>query len=465
MTVAVADDVQPLSSYLAEAIASPQTALPQQAADAVRAAIADCMGVLVAGAREPAVARMRDVVLRGGGGDEARWLPDGRRCSARDAALINGVAAHILDYDDVGLDGHPTAVLLPAILAEGEALGCDFAAVLRAYVTGYETWAVLRATARVPLHGVGWHPSSVFGAVAAAASCATLHQLDAEAAGHALGLAGGASGGLMANFGTLAKPLQTARAAEAGLLAARLAANGTTGNVAMFDCDGDFSRLFAGGASMRPIEAFGRGRWAILSDPIGFKAYPLCFAAHRLVDAALDLRARGVPMEEVERVTAYLGRIPSEVLHACAPGTPLEAKFSAEFAVASALLYGPVTLEHLDPKSLDDPTLRALMQRVERQTTDAIGEEPPHAPADRIVLHLRGGATVSSVEVRDAPGSRRRPMSRDQAEAKFVGNAAPSLGEGAATMWFNRLLELKPGDPITAALSPPIVPQSVGAAA
>src|SRR5688572_33237771 len=108
--------------------------------------------------------------------------------AASEAALVNGVAAHALDYDDVALRGHPSAALVPAILAVGQELGSTGAQMLDAYVAGYEVWANLVRREKDVHHIKGWHPTGIFGAIGAAAACAVLRKLEAKEAGYAIGL-------------------------------------------------------------------------------------------------------------------------------------------------------------------------------------------------------------------------------------------------------------------------------------
>src|SRR5688572_26215598 len=131
--------------------------------------------------------------------------------SASEAALIMGVAAHALDYDDVALRGHPSAALVPAILACAQELGSSGAQMLDAYVAGYEVWAELVGREADMHHMKGWHPTNIFGAIGAAAACAVLRKLDARKAAYAVGLGASQSSGLMANFGSMAKPFHAGR--------------------------------------------------------------------------------------------------------------------------------------------------------------------------------------------------------------------------------------------------------------
>jgi len=207
-----------LTRRLAAAVAGLRDAdIPAAAAAVARRGLADCLGVMIAGSAEPVVAHAAAALAPFAAGP-ARLIPGGAACSAREAALINGIAGHVLDYDDVALDGHPSAVLVPALLAAAgdAATGADF---VRGYVAGYETWAMLWAASAHKLHSLGRHPSSQFGPLAAASGVAALWRLSVTQTANALGLAAAQASGLTVNFGSMAKSFQLGRAAEAGLLA------------------------------------------------------------------------------------------------------------------------------------------------------------------------------------------------------------------------------------------------------
>ncbi|RYF55901.1 MAG: MmgE/PrpD family protein, partial [Comamonadaceae bacterium] len=151
------------------------------------------------------------------------------------AAYVNGVTAHALDYDDVALSGHTSTVLVPAILAEGHRLGISGLEALRAYVVGYEVWAELVAREPDPYHLKGWHPTGVFGTVAAAAAVAYLNKLSEADTRQALSIAASMASGLVANFGTMTKPLHAGRAAACGIDAVRLSVLGLTSAPDVFE--------------------------------------------------------------------------------------------------------------------------------------------------------------------------------------------------------------------------------------
>lgn len=128
------------------------------------------------------------------------------------------------------MDGHPSAVLTPAILAEGWSLGVSGSEAIAAYVAGYEVWALLQEIEPGHLHERGFHPTAIWGAIAAAAACARLNRLMVEETRNAIAVAASLAAGVVANFGTMTKPLHVGRTAQAGVLAARLAKSGFIGS-------------------------------------------------------------------------------------------------------------------------------------------------------------------------------------------------------------------------------------------
>ena len=168
---------------------------------------------------------------------------------------------------------------MPAVLAEGERLGASGRELIAAYVAGYETWGELASRDADKHHGKGWHPSAVFGAVAAAAAGARLAKLDAGRTAHALAAAASMAGGLTANFGSMMKPLQVARAAQSGLIAARLAAKGFTASPDALEHRSGFLNAFSPAGRVRTDDAI--ADWHILKNGLNIKRYPglLCVAS------------------------------------------------------------------------------------------------------------------------------------------------------------------------------------------
>ena len=398
--------------------------IPSAARAIIRSGFIDTIATMIAGIDEPVTRIVRDYVRnKRGGAAEASVLFSDERASAADAALINGTAAHALDYDDVALAGHPSTVLVPAILAEGEALGASGEAALRAYLIGYEVWAELIGRERDTHHTKGWHPTGVFGTIAAAAACAHLRGLDRERTTCALAIAASFAAGLTANFGTMTKPLHAGRAASNGIEAVRFAQAGITAAADALEHAGGFLAAFSPAGNVdRERDAVPLGkRLAILESGLSIKKYPMCYATHRVIDGVLDLaRQHGVAAAEVDRVDATIGKAQAGMLRNHDPVTGLEAKFSLEFAIAAALVAGKVGLGQLNDAFVNEPSIKDLMRKVNIAQSDTrCPIEPFFALTDRVVLRMKDGRMLDSGAVRFARGNAQMPLDDDALRAKF----------------------------------------------
>jgi aconitate decarboxylase len=419
-------------SGLTESIAqfvSGGTAVPEEAARIVRTGFIDTIATMIAGRNETVVRIVRDFVsARRSVATEARMLFTREKAAAADAALINATAAHALDYDDVALGGHPSTVLVPALLAEGERLGASGADALRAYLVGYEVWAELLSREPDAYHLKGWHPTAVLGTVGAAAAVAHLHRLSPEKCRNALGIAASMASGLVANFGTMTKPLHAGRAAACAIEAARFAALGLTAAPDAFEHRAGFLGALSpkGGAEReRPASGLGE-RLRIFDTGLSIKKYPMCYATHRVIDAVLDLaNAHDIKAEDVKQVDATIGVAQASMLRNHAPATALEAKFSLEFAVASALVARKVGLAQLSDGFVAEAPVREAMDKVKIAAVDTrCPIEPIFALTDRVVLELRDGRKLDSGEIRFARGNAKLPLEDEELRAKFLDCAA-----------------------------------------
>jgi len=439
---------QGLTTQLAAFVAQPGLErVPDEAIRIVRSGFIDTIATMLAGRDEPVTRLVREHVrAKRSSLAEASLLLGGERAGATDAALVNGVAAHALDYDDVALAGHPSTVLVPAVLAEGEATGGSGLAAMRAYLVGYEVWAELIGREADAHHTKGWHPTGVFGTVAAAAAAANLRGLDAGVSRHALGIAASLASGLTANFGTMTKPLHAGRAAANGIEAVRLAQAGLTAAPDALEHAGGFlAALSPAGKVDRTRPAAGLGeRLAILESGLSIKKYPMCYATHRVIDGVLDLaRTHGIDASSVARVEATIGTTQAGMLRNHAPVTALEAKFSLEFAVAAALTAGKVGLSELTDEFVNRPVVRDTMGKLSLATTQArCPVEPAFAFSDRVALKLADGRTLDSGEIRFARGNAKLPLRDDDLRAKFMDCAAAARVPGAAA-WFEHLTRLE----------------------
>jgi 2-methylcitrate dehydratase PrpD len=417
-------------------------ALPAGALDVVRAGVTDCIATMLAGRNEQVTQTLKQVIGPGLGGEATLYF-SGERASAPNAACINGTAAHALDYDDVALRGHPSAAIVPAIFAEGEVLSSSGRDLVTAYVAGYEAWAELVDRERGKHHEKGWHPTGIFGPLGAAAACARLRKLDADRTAIALGIAASHAGGLMSNFGTMTKPFHAGRAAQSGLMAARLATAGMTASIdALEHPQGFLSAVSPAGDFDASVPAQDEHAWQITTQGLSIKKYPICFAAHRAVDAVLDLRsAHKITPEQVEGVVVELSVLAAKLLRNAKPQTGLAAKFSIQFAMASALITGRVGLAELTDEFVRRPDVQELMTRVSVKTNERYDNEAPvQSVADRVDIVLRSGERIEGEPVHRPLGHPSRPLPAGALKNKFRECVeAAGANDEAAVKLFNRL--------------------------
>ena len=414
-------------------------AWPPAATVTVRRGIADCVGVAFAGMHEPVVAHAMALANPSPDAAARLWL-ESRFASSSDAAFVNAVAAHALDFDDTGLDGHPSVVLAPVVLAEAERRGRTWHDAVTAYVAGYETWADLVARDPDKHHGKGWHPTAVFGTVACAAACARLRELPEAQAAHALGIAASMAAGLVANFGSMTKPLQVGFAARNGIVAAALAERGVTAAPDALESPRGFLAALSPSGRADLLTPCRAGRpWQIERQGLNVKRYPACYATHRIIDAALALRPRLQDhLAEIDEVTVRIGRLQAAMLRSSRPDTPLDAKFSAEFTVACALARGHVELRDFTQACVVEPTVQSLLRKVTVQlVAEQDSEEPLFSPADEVIVRLRGGSAIAAEPVRRALGHASRPIDDAALHQKFMGCAGFALDAATARRWWD----------------------------
>src|SRR5262245_30800148 len=268
---------------------------PVEARRRAATALCDTVGVILAGAPEVAAKIIRGTIVTESQG-QCRVLGTSERASAGDAALANGVAAHAHDYDDMCFVSmaHPSCALVPAILAAGELTGVSGAAVLDAYIAGFELECRLGLVMNPrPYHERGWHCTSSIGTLGAAAAAARLLKLDATSTVHALGIAASMACGLKENLGSMVKPLHAGMAARNGVTAARLAKAGFVASEQSIE--GPQGYLVAMDSQKPPsalldVMADLGDRWEILDTGVTVKLYPSCAATHPPLDALLSLK-------------------------------------------------------------------------------------------------------------------------------------------------------------------------------
>lgn len=389
----------------------------------------------------------------------------GETTSASVAALLNGNASHVLDYDDVSpsMPMHPSAVLMPALLAVAEDRKVSAERFIDAYGLGA---AAFRAVAEVLPHqahyGRGWHTTSTVGRLATVAALVRLVAADEQTARRALGIASSLASGARSNFGSMTKPLHAGVAARDAVMALELAEQGFTANEDELEAAGGFLERFGDEVLAPPGDTADtvseRLEYWYPSWPNdwGIKVYPSCYGTHRALDAALSIRAR-LGTRKVVSADVHVHPRGIDPLRSAMATTHLEAKFSLEYTLALALQQGTVGLADFTAEAFAASEAPALAARVTLTEVDEPGTGPAAYPDGFAIVHVHlddGTTEVERVDVTSGDG--RHPINTEGLLGKFLdcGRVAGMNSRAARTL-FDALLALPEADgfeAITAAL-------------
>ncbi len=343
--------------------------LPDDAIHWAKVGILDTVAVTLAGASEDCTRIALGLPGVADAAGPALVYGHGRRASVLDAALINGVASHALDYDDVNnhIGGHPSVPLVPAILALADDLEVSGRDVVLAYVAGFEAETRIGRGVNQHHYEKGWHPTATLGIFGTVAAASRLMRLDVATTAVALGMATSLSSGLKANFGTMTKPLHIGHSVRNGLFAAMLARDGFTANAGAFEHHQGFLDVFNGPGTYdmeRTFAEWGQP-WNVIQPGPNLKQFPCCGSTHGAINAMLQLRAEtGLQPEEVAEITVLT--TPRRLPHTDNPDpkSGLQAKFSMHYVTARALTDGAVKLAHFDGNAFDDDGPRSVMGKI-----------------------------------------------------------------------------------------------------
>ncbi len=372
--------------------------LPEPVRELARQCVLDCLGCTIAGAGDPLVGMLLDEMAEAGGAAQASVVGHRVRLPALAAALVNGAAGHALDYDDVNIamPGHPSVAVLPGLLALAELNGSSGRELLTAFVAGYETTCRIGAALSPGHYGLGFHATATVGAFGAAAACARLIGLDAEQTATALGIAGTQAAGLKSEFGTMCKPFHAGRAAQNGLLAARLAARGFSSRTDLIECVQGFAATH--GPDFSPAAALAEPAHGFHILANLFKYHAACYFTHAPIECARELRhEHGLTPDKIAGITLRIDASTDRVCNIPAPVDGLQSKFSLRQTVAMALAgVDTASLGAYGDKTARDPALVRLRERIAiefqdgwPQTVAELEVSDGRRPAPRHALRFR----------------------------------------------------------------------------
>ncbi|MEN6314136.1 MAG: MmgE/PrpD family protein [Clostridiaceae bacterium] len=364
--------------------------------------------------------------------------------------FINALIGHRFELDDVHTKSktHIGTIVVPTAFCLAQSLNSSGKEFLEAVICGYETMSRIGMGFGVASHrNKGWHVTSTAGTFGSAAAAAKLLKLDVNKTMHALGMAGAQSFGLWAFLEDSAssKILHPARAAASGAEAAILARAGMTGPVNILDArDGGLYRAMSDEYDLSLVTKGLGSSYEILNMDI--KPYPCCRSTHCAIDSALFLKKAYHPdihgIQEIEVETYLVGyKQCGFTAGSKEPKTSAEAKFSTPYTVATALLYGEVTLQYFDGLKINDKKVQNLLKKVKVLPNDTFTNRYPEHWGCRTKIKMTNGDNFE-VEIKDALGSVFNPISKNE----IINKAVPLLNvgcEGNTEAIINKIINIE----------------------
>jgi 2-methylcitrate dehydratase PrpD len=420
--------------------------LPKQVRTEAKLAIADTVGGAIAACREP-IARSVLEVVNGTTGPSRIW-GTGASSNASNAALVNGTLAHTHDIDDThpAMRGHPSSPVVAATFALAPEAHADGKEIIAAYVAGVEIETKLGRGINMTHYNRGWHTTLTLGTLGATAAAARLLKLDRAATVNALSIGASSAGGLVANFGTPTKPVHAGFAARNGVMAAQLARAGISGNPRAIEGKNGFFDLFCGRENANPVavvEALGE-RFELVDPGNVYKQYPTCSLTHCAIDMILDGVASGaIEPAKILRVECGVGYRSENTLPYHRPANGLEGKFSMEYCLAAALVYGRVTFDEFQDEKVMSPAIAELYKKIylyihpDLRTPESVDRDF----TDLVIIHSDGRRFHGREQ--KAKGDPTKRWSLAEFKAKFTRCASPYVGASAAERYWEDTYRLE----------------------
>jgi 2-methylcitrate dehydratase PrpD len=402
---------------------------PADIVELAKQCVTDFLAVTLAGTRESGAQAVAAELLDGRDGNGPSTLIGlAPRASALDAALINGMAAHALDYDDVSLpmSAHASVVILPALLALAEKRKASGRQVLESFVAGYEAGSRIGMYMAPTHYDSGFHGTGTIGTFAAAAACAHLMRLDADRTERAIGIAAAQAAGIRSMFGTDCKPLHAGKGAFNGLFAALLAARDFTSAAGAVECVNGFAATHAGARD---------GAGAFAEPPGGFflrqnlfKYHAACYMTHAAANAITEtMRAHALSPDAVERIVVTADQSLDSVCNIPNPDTGLGMKFSLRTVAALSMLGRDTSrLSSFTDSAAADPSIAKAREKVEVKLADI-------RPVTRTGIRLvaKGGRAIEAEHDSGKPETD-LGVQKARLQGKFKALASEVLGAGRA---------------------------------
>ncbi|HSN41464.1 MAG TPA: MmgE/PrpD family protein [Burkholderiales bacterium] len=428
--------LQKIADY---AIAEQTSRLPAEVVHHAKRAVIDWYASLLPGSVVTPATLLEQALAEDLDRGRAR-LARGRQATVRAAALINGAASHSVEFDDIYRDAgyHPGSPVISAALAAAQHAGASGEQFLRAVIVGYETSTRI-GEAVMPSHYRFWHTTGTVGAFGAAAAAATALGLNREQFMHAVATVGTFAAGLKQAFlsQAMSKPLHGGHAADSGVLAALAAAKGVTGALDIIEGKEGFGNAM----SVNPD-------WTKVTRGLGtdyhivhvtFKNHGCCGHTFPSIDGVLHLmREHKLTAKDIAKIRLATYKAGLDIIDNAHPEGDYQAKFSIQYTVAHAAVHGSVRLNAFLPERMNDPQVRALMQKIECVADPVLSKGYPGQRAAQVEIETTDGRRLAHFQPY-RKGDPELPLTDDELNDKYLELAIPVLGEAGARTLLDQL--------------------------
>jgi len=360
------ENAKGLTEKLAEFIVrTDDVFIPEETRENAKIAFLDWLGCALVGVDSPVVERLIRYADVTGGKEQATILGKSMKKSVLQAALINGAASHVMDFDDTTTVDirHASVGMVSALLALSEWRNMTGKELLTAYIIGFKLAMVMGTLAGRKQYDGGWHTTSTIGRFASAAGCARLLGLNEQETVFALGLAGTMSSGMKIVFGTMTKAFHAGNAARDGMKAALLGEVGMTCSPDFLEGPDGYLQVFSGTIDEDVLSSLGVA-WDF--DKLAQKYHASCHFTHSAIEATLKLVAQeGLGPEDIESIVVHASRLGFNAAGKTSPKTALEGKFSIPYCVANAILRGDTGLKAFSDEKVIEPIVTDYMKKID----------------------------------------------------------------------------------------------------
>lgn len=427
--------------------------LPAHTHDMAKKLIFDNLSVTIAGSRSEAGRILQQYAKETGGRTEAPILGTDARCPAPLASLANGVAAHADDYDDTqiaslpdrvtGLLTHPSTPVLTAALSAAISNGSSGQELLVAYEVGLEVACKIAEAINPEHYQRGFHSTGTIGAFGAFAAAAKILHLKEVDVVRGIGIVASLASGLRGNFGTMTKPLHAGRAAENGILAARLAQKGFTATPDILDSRWGFFTILGNGFDQTYLATRLGSPFQLESPGVSMKPYPCGSLGHPTMDAVRELvLEHDLRPEGIERIDVGVTQHIRNPLRYQRPRTGLEAKFSLEFGVTLIILKRKAGIHQYSDQTAMSNQVQGFLPRVNCYVDPEMEARGFNKMQSVVRIHLRNGSSLVK-EASVARGYPERPFSDEDRLTKFEECAEGVLPAGLGKSILDSVMKLE----------------------